>query len=324
MKHRAKRFRRRMAAILIISFFAATPFVSLAVAKNYALGVGKKEESPLCVMLLGRDEIGGHSDVIALLRVDPLGGEISVLQIPRDTYVRFGDYEGKLNGYCDVYGEDCLQALLTQALGIFIDGWLSVDTEAVAAAVDALGGLNICVPQDLFYEDPAQNLRIDLQAGEQCLSGAEVCGLLRYRKGYAKGDLERLHVQKRVLCAIAKKASVGVSLPKLFEIYQGIQGKVLTNLSKRDIISFMRLLHSVRHGARYAFVTLPGGALYLDGVSYYVPCRAACIDVLQERFGAFASFLDLSPFCNESDAAKNIYEDKNLRYTVFTEEDLLP
>ena len=324
MKHRGRRFRYRLAAILIIAFLAATLFFTLTVAKDYAFGVGRGAESPLCVMLLGRDEVGGHSDVIALLRVDPIGGEISLLQIPRDTYVRFGAYEGKLNGYCDAYGEEGLQALLSQTLGVSVDGRVSLDTEAVAAIVDALGGVTVCVPRDLFYEDPAQGLRIDLHAGEQTLFGDEVCGLLRYRKGYAMGDLERLNVQKRVLCAIAKKTSEGISLPKLLEIYEGIQGKVLTNLSKRDIISFMRLLHSVRQGARYALVTLPGGSLYLDGISYYVPCRAACFDVLQEHFGASASLLDLSPFCNESDAAKNIYEDKNLRYTVFTEEDLLP
>jgi molecular chaperone DnaK len=77
----------------------------------WAGGIGRQE-----ILLLGTDEGGGNTDVIATLRVD--GGVTRITQIPRDTYIEaegFGPM--KINALYSVGGADALKSEIAHKLG---------------------------------------------------------------------------------------------------------------------------------------------------------------------------------------------------------------
>lgn len=49
------------------------------------------------------------------------------------------------------------------------------------------------------YDDPHQNLHIDLKKGTQLLDGEKACHLLQYRRGYTDGDITRIQMQQQFL-----------------------------------------------------------------------------------------------------------------------------
>ena len=57
----------------------------------------------------------------------------------------------------------------------------------------------------MYYNDPSQDLYIDLKAGTQTLTGEEAMGVARFRSGYADADLGRVQVQRELLKAILKE-----------------------------------------------------------------------------------------------------------------------
>ena len=56
-----------------------------------------------------------------------------------------------------------------------------VKTEALIEMVDVIGGVWFDVPIDMVYDDPTQDLHINLKAGYQKLDGDKAEQLLRFR-----------------------------------------------------------------------------------------------------------------------------------------------
>ena len=81
-------------------------------------------------------------------------------------------------------------------LGFEVDGYVEVNLEAFVEIIDLMGGVTFDVPQRMYYSDPSQNLYIDLYPGEQTLTGDQAIGVVRYRSGYAAGDIRRTEVQR--------------------------------------------------------------------------------------------------------------------------------
>ena len=52
--------------------------------------------------------------------------------------------------------------------------------------IDAIGGVEFDVPIRMFYNDPEQNLHIDLQKGKQLLNGKKAEMLVRFRQDVYK------------------------------------------------------------------------------------------------------------------------------------------
>ncbi len=128
----------------------------------------------------------------------------------------------------DEYGTSFLLAQLEEMFEIDFDFYLKFNVEAFRYVVDAIGGVPFDVPQRMYYNDPTQDLYIDLQPGYQVLDGKEAEGLVRYRKadlqnpisaGYARGDLDRQKVQQDFIEAFIKQltsvSNLGKTLPAI-------------------------------------------------------------------------------------------------------------
>ena len=263
----------------------------------------KLADDPYCLLVTGRDRVSALTDVIMLACFDPAAERICVLQIPRDTYALYGDGRyRKINGAQKELGEDGLRVLLENALGIEIDGYLSLDLDAFGKSVDALGGVEIELDAPLRYSDPSQNLHIDLDSGRQTLDGKQAEMLVRYRSGYLRGDLDRLDVQKKFLAALFDTLRSKVSVANAYELASALLGEVSTDVNLA-LCTALALEALKLDKSRLLFCTLPGEDIVSrkSGASFYVMAKSPTQRLLAEYFCAEGELDEEKIFLNSSD-----------------------
>ena len=165
----------------------------------------KKEEPMLTCLFMGRN---AHlTDFMMLAQYNPNTREISLMSIPRDTYVGTSSVDGKINSiYMYKYPEKVVKAVET-ITGVDIQHYLIFDAKILRNIVNEMGGVTVEVPFDMNYDDPDQNLYIHLKKGVQKLTGAQAEQFVRFRKnnnggGYANGDVGRIATQQKFIKAM--------------------------------------------------------------------------------------------------------------------------
>ena len=155
---------------------------------------------------MGCDRASGLADSILLVTVNEEEKQTTILQIPRDTYAEYTqkDYK-KINGALATLGESGIKDFFASALGVPIHYFAVVKLDLFCKIVDAVGGVDVDVPQKMEYHDPAQDLHISLPSGKQHLNGQAAEHFVRYRAGYVNADLGRLDAQKLFLRAFANR-----------------------------------------------------------------------------------------------------------------------
>lgn len=182
---------------------------------------------------------GTRSDVMILASIDPETKEVGLLSIPRDTrvYIPDEDYGYEKVAHAHAYGgPDLAVKTIEDFLDVPIHYYVRVDFEAFKKAVDALNGVEVDVPQDMYYSDPYQNLLIDLKRGPQTLDGDKALQLVRFRQ-YNNGDIGRVKVQEMFLKALVKKAVSLSGVLKIPELVRTLSPYVKTDLSTDGILS---------------------------------------------------------------------------------------
>ncbi len=253
------------------------------------------------ILFMGTDREAGLCDVLMLINVNTKNDSITVAQIPRDTYARYSDSDyKKLNGaYSALGGAEQTASFLSEALGTPIRYYMCVGLDTVAVVVDTLGGVEINLPCDMKYTDKEQNLYIDLKKGYNLLDGKGAEMFLRFRSGYADGDLGRLDAQKLFMAcmfsALGEKFSP-VTAARLMSVVEEVE----TNMSTYDIMWLASRALAV-NAAHIRMLTLPGEALIAEksGASYYVLSGISTEKLLREHFCASEEFDEDKAFLNE-------------------------
>lgn len=165
----------------------------------------KKEELMFTCLFMGRN---AHlTDFMMLAQYNPNTREVSLMSIPRDTYVGTSSVDGKMNSiYMYKYPEKVVKAVET-ITGVDIQHYLIFDAKILRNIVNEIGGVTVEVPFNMDYDDPDQNLYIHLKKGVQKLTGAQAEQFVRFRKnnnggGYANGDVGRIATQQKFIKAM--------------------------------------------------------------------------------------------------------------------------
>lgn len=258
--------------VLALAALAAAVFVlpKQPVAES---GLGARRSGVSTILLAGTDQDGLRTDTLMLLTADRGAGTLSLVSIPRDTLVNGGYSVPKIN---TVYaanngGAEGIEMLMTrvaECIGFRPDGYMLIRLEAFVELVDQLGGVKFHVPVDMFYNDPAQNLYIDLKAGLQTLSGEQAMGVVRFRSGYADADLGRISVQRDLLSALVEQM---VSLEGVTKSPQLLSILLEHTDSDLTVANYLWLAEAalVCDLRQVQTATLPGTPRDLGG-SYYV------------------------------------------------------
>ena len=146
---------------------------------------------------------GQRTDSIMLVHRSSSGRSV-IVSLPRDSYVPIPGYgSNKINAAYAIGGPRLLVATVEQVTGLHVDGYIEVGLGGFANVVDALGGVEICVP--FHMDDPKAH--INLRKGCQVLDGPNALGYVRARYSDPRGDIGRAQRQRQFLGAVMKKTA---------------------------------------------------------------------------------------------------------------------
>lgn len=217
--------------------------------------VGHNEETlknldPIQVLLMGvsTDNGGKLTDTIIVGSYDPKTQKASLLSIPRDTFVGKSESTAsaydKINALYQKSPEKTLEAV-NSITGLELEYYVVVDTQALIKLVDVIGGVEFYVPQDMVYDDPSQDLHINLKEGLQTLDGDKAEQLLRYRHGnkdkngnyiggysaeYGKDDIGRMKTQRNFIMETVKQTIQAKNILKIKDIIDIAYEYIETNI----------------------------------------------------------------------------------------------
>ena len=276
--------------IVVLSFSALRSNLAMENVKaDEAIDSGGRPYGRANFLLLGEDRASGLTDVMMLVSFDIDGGQISVVQIPRDTYARYPDSSHrKINAAMNsLGGAEALCSFISDAMRIDIEGYCLIDLDAFSEIVDSIGGVEIDLPFDMEYDDPTQGLAIRLKAGRQTLDGDTAEQFVRYRSGYVRGDLGRIDAQKLFVSAFVKKVSEDMTAASAMKLVMSMLGDVDTNISIGRMTELIPLVFELE-AEDITMLTLPGADIrsQSSGAWYYVISRNATVRALREYMGS--------------------------------------
>ncbi len=274
----AKRRKRRRKRILfsVITLFFVLIFAGVIYSysfisglKTNTIGTGTAPASssdPINILVLGMD-IGDtdnqsnksirRSDTIMVFNYNPNTKKAHLVSIPRDTmievdaYLDTGEYQRywKINSAYALGGEEEITTHIESLLNIDINYIVEVDYNAFRSIVDALGGVEMTIEQDMYYDDEAQDLHINFTAGETVLlDGKKAEEFFRWRQnndgtGLANGDLDRIKNQQLFISKLVDKVLTPSIVFKVPKILEAISENVDTNMPANKLISLgMKML----------------------------------------------------------------------------------
>ena len=214
------------------------------------------DDLSMTILVSGIDSEGyvfGLADSIRIVRLDFQTKKINVVAMPRDLWVdipgaaQYGVAKGKLNqsyfygtegmGFYDGsgYGAGLLAHTLQSNYGLNVDHYLTVNMYAFRNIVDALGGLDVYLPEDVyikFNEAP----KLYLKAGTHHLEGKQAEHVVRTRIDI--GDFGRIRNQTLVLKALAVKMLTPNGIKQIPDLITRLMTYVLTDFSAADVSKF--------------------------------------------------------------------------------------
>jgi LCP family protein required for cell wall assembly len=125
-----------------------------------------------------------------------------LVSLPRDAYVPIpGHGYNKLNAAYSFGGPKLLAETVQNLTGLRINHFMQIGFGGFVNVVNAVGGVNMCLPGPL--KDRASGL--NLKAGCQTLSGGEALSYVRDRHNFTNQDLQRVQNQRLFLRSLLSK-----------------------------------------------------------------------------------------------------------------------
>ena len=180
---------------------------------------------PFYILLLGSDSREGsntssradesgdnqRSDVMVLLRCDFPNKNFTMISVPRDSI--WTDPNGnvlKINEAYNEGGASLSCSAVEQLTGATVSHYVEIKISQLEGLVDALGGVEVTVPQDVSVNDTLTGKTIELLAGKQTLDGEKAQAFARARHEYGTNqDATRQSNVRTLIEAIAKKIVSG-------------------------------------------------------------------------------------------------------------------
>ncbi|WP_435747427.1 LCP family protein [Nocardioides sp. SYSU DS0663] len=164
------------------------------------------------------NEAGGGSDTTLLFHLSADREDAYGISIPRDSLVDRpeclaedgsiipGEENVMWNEAYAVGGPACTMQQFEQLTGIRLDNYVVVDFQGFQDMVDAIDGVEVCIPEDI--SDPAHG--INIPAGTREIEGKEALNYVRARYTLGDGsDIGRIKRQQAFIAAMAKKVVSG-------------------------------------------------------------------------------------------------------------------
>lgn len=229
----------------------------------------RRSSSSFNALILGLDSKGerySRTDVILFAHVVPSGKQVTIVSIPRDTRVWLPDIgltkinhahllaEARLGS--DAGTEAAVQAV-SDLLQVPIHYYVKMNFDGFIGLIDAIGGVNLDVQQDVYLT----TINEWLPSGPQLLDGRTALALVRERFTVKEGDFFRQQEQTKIVKSLSQKLLSPSRLPELPGLVSSAKKDLVdTNFSDADLIS-LGLLFKGLEGKDIRQLQLPGKAL---------------------------------------------------------------
>ena len=201
---------------------------------------------------------GERSDTMMVARVAADRKSVSVISIPRDSWVEVpGHGDAKINAAFAFGGPALAVQTVENLSGVRIDHVAVIDWEGFKQLTDALGGVTVKIPKTVY--DPYR--KKTWEAGTHLLDGEDTLTYVRQRAGLPGGDLDRVKRQQNVIRELVSETLTRGTLANPVTVYQ-VLDSVTSNLevddgwSASDMRSLAYSLRSLRKDDIY-FATIP-------------------------------------------------------------------
>jgi LCP family protein required for cell wall assembly len=251
---------------------------------------------PLNILLLGSDSRGGeNSDVVAdategarsdttmVMHISADRSRVELMSVPRDTTidvpacqtssggetqplygVKFNAAfaQGVMIGGDVESGALCAMETVETMTDVFLDGFIVIDFAGFQSMIDAIGGVEMCIPNDI---DAPKADHLVLSAGTQTLDGETALQYARARTGQGLGDgsdIGRIGRQQELMAALARTVlsqNLLTDSPQLLQFLGAVTGSLTMSSNLASIQGLAGLAYSAR-GVRpdtIAFMTVP-------------------------------------------------------------------
>lgn len=209
-----------------------------------AMGQSKEDIEnlePFSALILGSSQ--NLTDTIMVFKYNPKTQKAYLVSIPRDTFVGNNKEKAKAADKINslYQGKDPQRTLnaVKKITGLPLEYYVVIDTEALKALVDAIGGVYFDVPIDMDYTDENQDLYIDLKQGYQLLDGNKAEQVVRFRHNqdgssypaeYGDNDIGRMKTQRNFLKAVMKQTLTPSNIVNIGKFIDIAQKYVKTNI----------------------------------------------------------------------------------------------
>jgi LCP family protein required for cell wall assembly len=238
--------------VLVIGGWASSSLLTGNISKSRLyLGLGSqgKEKadsagrSPMNILVIGSDTRataqdcalgggcgpGGNADVEMLVHLSANRTNATVLSIPRDTIVEipacqdpktghvYPAMHGQITSSLQHGGPGCTVATVHSLTGAVIDHFAMVDFGGVVNLSDAVGGVTVCVDNNVFDTYS----RLKLSKGTHTLTGVAALEFVRTRHGFGNGgDIGREAAQHVFLASLINKLKDAHTLTNPVALYR--------------------------------------------------------------------------------------------------------
>ena len=176
----------------------------------------------------------GRTDTLLLLVADRATPRLALVGIPRDLWVSIpGHGQERINVAYQAGGSGTAKQTVSNVLGQRVDRYLVIGLQGVRDIVDAVGGIDINVPQairdDQYPTDDYGVISINIPAGPQHMDGETALQYARTR--HQDSDFGRIGRQQQVLGAVRSALMNPVNWPRLPAVALAVQRAVSTDMS---------------------------------------------------------------------------------------------
>ena len=277
------------AVVLLIAGggWALTSYVNGHVGRVNAGTTGTPSSGPLNILVAGVDlraglspaeqarlhvghAISSNSDTMMIVHVPAHGGGVSVVSLPRDSWVDIPDHGmNKINAAFGIGGPKLMVRTVEQNTGLTINDYIEVNFPGFVKVVNALGGVNICLP--FAVNDPYSGLH--MSAGRHHVHGVTALEFVRDRHSFALSDLARIKDQQQLLSSMLREAISSGTLAdpvKLSGFLSAVTGAIKVD-QRLNVTSLADRLRGISP-SQVTFMTVP-----LANTNYITPTGESAV-----------------------------------------------
>lgn len=177
------------------------PFNALLVGSDSREGLSEEEQ-----LDLGANAVEGppRADTLILAHVDPASDHIVMVQFPRDLFVPILDEgQDRINSALED-GTTHLVRAVEHLTRVEINKYVQVNIAGFREVIDAIGGVEICIPEPIPFDPRTGNVIRPDEVGMVQFDGDRALRFVRSR-AFEHGDFDRIRNQQRFLSAALRK-----------------------------------------------------------------------------------------------------------------------